>query len=126
MSNTVVLVGALDTKGQEYAFVRDLIAGEGLETLVVDFGVMGKPAFTPDISREEVAAAAGADLGYLSSGEHKDEAMEAMAWGWRDVRRLYDEGGCRASWGWAAAAARHRHARHARAARRVPKIWFPP
>jgi len=93
MSNTVVLVGALDTKGQEYAFVRDLIAGEGLETLVVDFGVMGKPAFTPDISREEVAAAAGADLGYLSSGEHKDEAMEAMAAGLAVVvRRLYDEG----------------------------------
>ena len=93
MSNTVVLVGALDTKGQEYAFVRDLVAGEGLETLVVDFGVMGKPAFTPDISREEVAAAAGADLGYLSSGEHKDEAMEAMAAGLAVVvRRLYDEG----------------------------------
>ena len=63
MSNTVVLVGALDTKGQEYAFVRDLIAGEGLETLVVEFGVMGKPAFTPDVSREEVAAAAGACSG---------------------------------------------------------------
>jgi uncharacterized protein (UPF0261 family) len=54
---------------------------------------MGAPAFTPDVSREEVAAAAGVDLGYLRSGEHKDEAMEAMAAGLAVVvRRLYDEG----------------------------------
>jgi uncharacterized protein (UPF0261 family) len=93
MSSTVVLVGSLDTKGEEFALVRDLIAGTGLETLVVDFGVMGEAAFAPDISREEVAAAAGADLGYLASGEHKDEAMEAMAAGLaKVVRRLYDEG----------------------------------
>lgn len=93
MRKTVVLVGSLDTKGKEFAFVRDLIAGEGLETLVVDFGVMGEPAFAPDVRREEVAAAAGADLRYLASGEHKDEAMEAMAAGLAVVvRRLYNEG----------------------------------
>jgi len=62
MPKTVVLVGALDTKGQEFAFVRDLIAGEGLETLVVDFGVLGEPAFSPEISRDEVARAGGGDL----------------------------------------------------------------
>jgi uncharacterized protein (UPF0261 family) len=90
---TVVLVGALDTKGKELAYVRDRIQEAGLQTLVVDFGVMGPPAFEPDVRREEVAAAAGADLAYLASGEHKDEAMEAMARGLAVVvRRLYDEG----------------------------------
>jgi uncharacterized protein (UPF0261 family) len=93
MSKTVVLVGSLDTKGHEFAFVRELIEGQGLATLVVDFGVMDPPPFAPDISREEVAAAAGGDLAYLSSGEHKDEAMQAMAAGLAVVvRRLYDEG----------------------------------
>jgi uncharacterized protein (UPF0261 family) len=93
MAKTVVLVGSLDTKGEEFGFVRELIAREGLDTLVVDFGVMGEPAFRPDVSRQEVAAAGGAELDYLASGEHKDEAMAAMADGLAAVvRRLYGEG----------------------------------
>ena len=72
---------------------RDSSRSEGVGTLVVDFGTMGEPDFDPDITRTEVAAAAGADLSYLASGEHKDEAMETMARGLSlVVRRLYDEG----------------------------------
>ncbi len=41
MAKPVVIVGALDTKGEEFRFVRDLIAARKLETVVVDFGVMG-------------------------------------------------------------------------------------
>ena len=93
MSGTVLLVGALDTKGVEYAFVKDLIEAAGLQTLVVDFGVMGQPALEPDVSRAEVASAAGGDLAYLASGTHKDEAMRTMAQGLAAVvERLYREG----------------------------------
>ncbi|MBN1486179.1 MAG: Tm-1-like ATP-binding domain-containing protein, partial [Anaerolineae bacterium] len=59
MAKTVVIVGALDTKGHEFAFVKELIEKEGLKTLVVDFGVMGEPFFTPEITRAEVAEAGG-------------------------------------------------------------------
>jgi len=93
MSGTVLLVGALDTKGAEYAFVKELIEAAGLQTLVVDFGVMGQPAFEPEVARAEVAAAAGGDLAYLASGTHKDEAMRTMAQGLATVvERLYGEG----------------------------------
>lgn len=93
MAKTVVIIGALDTKGDEFAFVKNLIENAGVQTLVVDFGVMGAPAFTPDITREEVVAAAGGDLNYLASGDHKDEAMQAMAKGLAGVvRGLYDDG----------------------------------
>ncbi len=93
MTKTVVIVGALDTKGKDFAYVRDLIESTGLKTLMVDFGVMGEPSFTPDISRAEVAQAGGGDLAYLASGEHKDEAMQVMARGLAViVRTLYDEG----------------------------------
>jgi uncharacterized protein (UPF0261 family) len=89
---TVVIIGALDTKGAEFAFVKGLIEAEGVDTLVVDFGTMGGPELEPDITREEVAAAAGGDISYFASGEHKDEAMETMARGLAVVvRRLYDE-----------------------------------
>lgn len=93
MSKTVVLVGSLDTKGTEYAFVKELVEKQNLETLVVDFGVQGKPAFKPDIGRGKVARAGGGDLAYLASGEHKDEAMRVMSTGLAvTVRKLYDQG----------------------------------
>lgn len=93
MTRTVVLAGALDTKGREFEFVRDLIAQRGLQTLVIDFGVMGEPACSPDISRAEVAAAGNGDLATLADGNHKDEAMRVMAEGLaKIVRRLYEQG----------------------------------
>jgi len=93
MPNTVVLVGALDTKGSEFAFVKELIEAQGLNTLVVDFGVLGAPAFPGDIDRETVARVGGGELGQFQLGERKDEAMKIMAAGLTaTVRQLYDEG----------------------------------
>ena len=93
MPKTVVIVATLDTKGKEFAFVKELIEKEGLNTLVVDFGVMGKPEFAPDITSDEVVRHGGGDLAALSTGEHKDEAMKVMAAGLKAVvSKLYAEG----------------------------------
>ena len=93
MAKTLLIAGALDTKGEEFAFVKEILEGQGVETLVVDFGVMGEPAFAADISREAVAAAGGKELDYLAAGGRKDEAMETMARGLAAiVEQLYDEG----------------------------------
>jgi uncharacterized protein (UPF0261 family) len=93
MAKTVVMVGALDTKGEEFAFVQALLKKKRVKTIVVDFGVLGEPAFEPDISRGTVAAAGGGDLERFRFGEHKDEAMKAMADGLATVvRQLYDAG----------------------------------
>lgn len=93
MEKAVVIVGSLDTKGEEVAFIRDLVAMEGLKTLVVDCGTMGEPAFKPNVTRGEVAAAAGGDPARLASGEHRDEAVKTMAAGLAVVvRGLYEKG----------------------------------
>ena len=93
MAGTVVMAGALDTKGADFAFVKELIEGAGLATLVVDFGVMGEPAFAAEVSRQEVCAAGGGDLAHLASGSRKDEAMATMARGLAAVvSRLHGEG----------------------------------
>ncbi len=93
MAKTIVIVGALDTKGAEFAYVKTLIKKKRLGTLVIDFGVLGEPTFKPDITRDAVAAAGGGDLADLRSGEHKDEAMKVMANGLAViVRQLYDTG----------------------------------
>jgi len=81
MPLTVLLLGALDTKGAEYAFVRDRLQAAGLNTLVVNSGVLGEPAFTPDISADDVAKAGGDDLAHLRAVADRGEAMAVMAAG---------------------------------------------
>ena len=85
MPKPVVLVGALDTKGEEFRFVRDLIQTRGLDTLVVDFGVVGDPPFVPDISADEVARAGGSSLADLRADADKARAMQVMADGLTQV-----------------------------------------
>ena len=90
---TVVLVGTLDTKGAENEFVRDRLRAAGVDVLVVDTGVLEPPGFRPDITRQEVAAAAGADFGALVSARDRGAAITAMAEGAEVVvGRLYEEG----------------------------------
>src|SRR3954463_1972744 len=89
---TVVLVGTLDTKGDEYAFLRDRLRSAGIATLLVDVSTQGPPRTEPDIAREEVAAAGGLDLAALTDRGTAVEAMCAAAP--VVVRRLFDEGRC--------------------------------
>jgi uncharacterized protein (UPF0261 family) len=90
---TVVLIGTLDTKGAEYAFLRERLALAGVRPLVVDVGTMEPPATEPDVTREEVAALTGADLGALR--DDRGAAVAAMADAAAAlVRRLRVDGRC--------------------------------
>src|SRR3954452_18015626 len=64
----VGFAGTLDTKGTEYAYVRDELLASDVDVLVVDCGVLGEPYFTPDIPASEVAARAGIDLADFAAG----------------------------------------------------------
>ena len=93
MPKPVVIVGALDTKGKEFSFARDLIAARGLETILVDFGVMGDPLVQPDVTADEVARAGGRSIAELRASKDKTVAMETMAAGLaKVVKDLYDAG----------------------------------
>lgn len=78
MPGTVLLLGTLDTKGHEYAFVREAIRARGHQTVLVDLGVLGDPLITPDVPAADVARAAGADLALLRSRGDRGDAVEAM------------------------------------------------
>lgn len=78
---TVVVLGALDTKGEEVRFLTRQIEDRGHRTLVVDVGVLGEPAFPPFITRDEVAAAAGVSLATLVSDADRGRAVTAMSRG---------------------------------------------
>jgi uncharacterized protein (UPF0261 family) len=90
---TVVLVGTLDTKGIEYAYVRERLRELGVDTVLVDAGILGSPQTEPDISREEVAAAGGADVAALAAAGDRGAAIAAMTVGLTAiVRGLHDTG----------------------------------
>jgi uncharacterized protein (UPF0261 family) len=94
MSRRVIaLIGTLDTKGEEFAFLRDRIQSAGLGTLMIDVGVLGEPLFAPDISRVEVASAGNEDAAALRSGGDRGRSVAAMAIGATViVRRLFEQG----------------------------------
>jgi uncharacterized protein (UPF0261 family) len=80
MANVVVM-GALDTKGEEVAFLCKQIESRGHRTLVVDTGVMGTPAFAPFVTRDEVASAGGESLAHLVADADRGRAVTAMSKG---------------------------------------------
>ncbi|HXW80460.1 MAG TPA: Tm-1-like ATP-binding domain-containing protein [Acidimicrobiales bacterium] len=76
---TVALLGTCDTKGRECSFVRDCLVDHGVRTLLLDVGVFEPDGVEPDITRWEVARAAGADVGSLATGADRGAAVATMA-----------------------------------------------
>ena len=94
MSKTVCILGAFDTKGLEYAFLREQILSQGADIVTINTGVMGSTDLFPiDIEADEVAAAGGGDLAAIREKKDRGEAMRAMAEGAAALlEKLYAEG----------------------------------
>lgn len=90
---TVAVIGTLDTKGTEVAFLAEQIRARGCATLVIDAGVFEPPAIEPDIARHTVAGAAGERTEVLAEGGDRGQAVAAMTRGVeRIVPELYGQG----------------------------------
>ena len=77
----VYLLGTLDTKGQEFAFVRDLLHEYGVTTRTVDAGCLGSPTIDADITRDQVFESAGVSLATLREKNDRGQAVTAAATG---------------------------------------------
>lgn len=93
-AKTILILGAFDTKGEEYAFIKRLIEAKGHRTLTVHTGVFNaSDHIQPDISNSEVAQAGGVSISELQEKKDRGLAMKAMSQGVaKVVRRLFDEG----------------------------------
>lgn len=90
---TVALIGTLDTKGAEIGFVADRLRNHGVDAIVIDTGVLDEPMLEADVSRQEVASAAGVDVGDLREARDRGAAVASMAEGAAAVvRRLHSDG----------------------------------
>jgi uncharacterized protein (UPF0261 family) len=90
---TVLLIGTLDTKGVEYAYLRDRLRAHGVDVLLADAGVHAPVGVQPDLSRADVAAETGADPDALAQVGDRGAAVHAMAEAAAALAgRLYREG----------------------------------
>jgi uncharacterized protein (UPF0261 family) len=89
---TVALLGTLDTKGEEYSWLKDRLEELGVGVLAIDVGSFSASPMA-DVPSEDVIAAAGADAAALRERRDRGEMMTVMGKGAaKVVRRLADEG----------------------------------
>jgi uncharacterized protein (UPF0261 family) len=90
---SIVVMGALDTKGAEVEFLKQQIEQRGKQALVVDIGVLGEPTFAADVDRDTVAVAGGSTIALLAAEADRGHAVTVMTEGARVVvLRLFEEG----------------------------------
>ena len=89
LDQQIVLISTLDSKGEETAFLKELVKKAGRLVCVIDVGTAGTPAFAADITREEVAKKATT----MSESDGPVDALAAMAAGAAViVREMFDAG----------------------------------
>jgi uncharacterized protein (UPF0261 family) len=78
---TVALIGTLDTKGPDFAFLAGRLRAGGVDVVVIDVGT-GEPAgMTPDIDGDTVAEAAATSRSELRAGADRGQAVTEMGRG---------------------------------------------
>jgi uncharacterized protein (UPF0261 family) len=94
VSKSVVLIGTMDTKGVEFAYLAGRLRALGLEPLVVDTGILGDPlGIVPDIDHAEVARHGGTTIEALRDAGTRGRAVSGMREAVKAlVRSLYEEG----------------------------------
>ncbi|MGE8006610.1 Tm-1-like ATP-binding domain-containing protein [Lysinibacillus sp. NPDC093216] len=89
---TIALAGTFDSKGKEYLYVKELIESLGFNTFTIHTGVF-TPAFEPDVSNAEVAAAAREDIQEIAAKGDRANATAVLAKGMEVLLpKLYEEG----------------------------------
>ncbi|RAL21378.1 Tm-1-like ATP-binding domain-containing protein [Thermoflavimicrobium daqui] len=81
MAKTIAVIGAMDTKGSDFAFIKSEIERRGHKAFIIDTGVLGEPLIQPNITSEHVAQAGGIPLAELQKRKDKSLAMETMTRG---------------------------------------------
>ena len=78
---TILVVGTHDTKDDELAYMAERILEQGGAVVTMDVSVLGDPARPCDITKHDVAEAAGSTIRAAIDGGDENHAMQIMARG---------------------------------------------
>jgi len=93
MGKTILIIGAFDTKGEEYAFIKSLIESRGHKTIALHTGSF-EPSklIEPDIPNSDVSEMEGVNIKELQNMD-RGPAMKILSQGTAKlVRKLYEDG----------------------------------
>ena len=101
MASKLLVIGAFDSKGAEYAYVLNLFREKGIEVLTMNIGTLGSTdLFEVEIEADRVAEAGGVQLSDLRKTQDRGRAMQVMSLGAPlVVRELYEAGKIEAIFG---------------------------
>jgi uncharacterized protein (UPF0261 family) len=90
---TILVIGTYDTKDDEMRFIEDSIRAQGADVLSMDVSVLGDPTCPTDISKHDVAQAAGLGIDEVIALGDENKAIRAMSRGAAEfVRKAHEEG----------------------------------
>ena len=81
MGNRILVVGTYDTKQEELTYLSSVILAQGGQILTMDVSVLGDPATPTDLSKHDVATAAGSSIASAIAAQDENIAMQIMARG---------------------------------------------
>ena len=91
-AKSIVVIGTLDTKGEQILFLKDRIVKRGHRAIVVDLSMGGKPLFQADITPEEIAQAAGKSIEDITTSTDRSMVTQVMETGAiKKIQELYSD-----------------------------------
>ena len=81
MGKKVLILGTVDTKGEQLRFLKEKIASRGHEAVLMDLSMGSHPSFQADITPREIASLVGKNLEEIIASKHRFAVVDAMSAG---------------------------------------------
>ena len=94
MAKRILMIGTFDSKGTEYAFLRERILSHSCSVVTLNVGILGSTdLFAVDVDAAAVAESGGDSIDNLRAKKDRGRAISVMSRGaGKQVRQLFDEG----------------------------------
>jgi uncharacterized protein (UPF0261 family) len=79
--SSALIVATMDTKGQEALYIANCLKNEGVSVRLMDAGIKGQSPVPVNVTREEVAEAAGTTLADVQDIKQEGKALRVMTSG---------------------------------------------
>jgi uncharacterized protein (UPF0261 family) len=90
---SVIVMGTLDTKGEEILFLKRQLEQKQCRVIVVDVSMGGQPFFKADVGPDEIARLGGSTIEEIRASQDRDWLTRVMERGAAEkVKQLYAEG----------------------------------
>jgi uncharacterized protein (UPF0261 family) len=81
MKKKIVIIGTVDTKGEQLRFLKEQIESSGHEAVLMDISMGGHPSYEAEIIPKEIAALAGKDLEEIVGSKDRSATVNTMTMG---------------------------------------------